>query len=192
MQLAPLDKPCTVSPLVTGYTALNGWPHPVGDGRAAIVENLGNPNPPLHQTQDIVVLPSMELPPNSLKHIKGVKHNDEQLRCWLMQLLNPGIRLIYITSQPIDPDIIDNHLKRLSASTLLTLRDRLILLSTYSSSCKSLAETILERPCLIHQIRQVLRPHCAVMASQTSTRPERELAMTLGIPLCADTLDLLY
>ena len=190
MQLSSPSKPATS----TGGIVC---PELIDVGTASHTQRIGirllEKHKNSHRAQDIVVLPSTRLTPNTLKPTQPDSNLDDPLGFWLRQLFNPLTRLIYITSQPLAPHIIDKHLKHLRAETLLPLSDRCILLSTDgSSSGQSLAEEILERPCLIHQIRQILRLDCAVMFSHHSTRSERDLAMTLGIPLFANKLDLLY
>lgn len=193
MQLSSPSKPAPNTGSVVPFT---GWPELINVGAAFHSQSVGisllEKHRNFHQAQDIVVLPSTPLASNTLKHTQHDINHDDLLSFWLRQLLNPLNRLIYITLQPLAPTIIDKHLKHLFSETFLPLRDRCILLSTHSSSYQSLAEEILKRPCFIYQIRQVLKPDCAVMFSHNSTRSERELAMTLGIPLFANKLDLLY
>lgn len=151
--------------------------------------SCSNKRPRVKQTEkDIVVISSVVQAPDASE--QGT--DDEHLPFWLMRLQNPGTRLIYVSAQPIAPSRIEDYLKHLPATLLPFPHDRLTLLSTGDLSGRSLPEQILRRPSLIHRIKQSLRPNCAVMACDHSTRLERELALTLGIPLFADNLDLLY
>jgi hypothetical protein len=141
---------------------------------------------------DILVVPSLTLDQRGLQKIKGSNHYEERLLFSLIRLQNPGTRLIYITSQPIHPSIIDYYLHLLPGIPFSHARSRLLLLSVYDSSHKSLTQKILERPRLMQRIKQALRPDCSFMTCFNSTPLERDLAVQLGIPLLAVDPDLLY
>jgi len=142
--------------------------------------------------RDIVIVPSLSLDQRELHKVKGVHHYEERLLFSLIRLRNPGTRLIYITSQPIHPDIIDYYLHLLPEVPFAHARDRLLLLSTYDAHPKPLTQKILERPRLVERIRQVLRPDRAYMVCFNSTSLERELSLQLDIPLLGLDPDLLY
>ncbi|NET10198.1 MAG: hypothetical protein F6K16_36970, partial [Symploca sp. SIO2B6] len=137
------------------------------------------------ENQDIVIVPSISLDPNSLKSIQGVIHYEERLLVSLLQLQNPNTRIFYITSQPIHPSIIDYYLHLIPGVSPKDARRRLILLSVYDSSSQPLIEKMLERPRLIQLIKQKLRPNRAVMTCFNATTLEQQLAVELGIPLFA-------
>jgi hypothetical protein len=141
---------------------------------------------------DILVIPSLTLDQRELRKIRGIHYYEERLLFSLIRLRNPRTRLIYITSQPLHPSIIDYYLQLLPGIPFSHARSRLLLLSTYDSSYRSLTEKILERPRLIERIRQSLRLDQAYMTCYNSTPFERELSVQLGIPLLAVDPDLLY
>jgi hypothetical protein len=141
---------------------------------------------------DVLVVPSLTLDQRELKKIRGIHHYEERLLCSIMRLRNPRTRLIYVTSQPIHPSIIDYYLHLLPGIPFSHARDRLLLLSTYDASCRPLTEKILERPRLIDRIRQVIRPDRAYMTCFNSSPLERSLSVELGVPLLAVDPDLLY
>ncbi|MEM8808801.1 MAG: hypothetical protein AAGF01_22515 [Cyanobacteria bacterium P01_G01_bin.38] len=188
------SEPGAIAPPSTRHIATFSWIKSPVDTRVANASadqsaSRSNKRPRPKQTeQDIVVISSIRQTPDTFEQ----GSDDAQLSFWLMRLQSPGTRLIYLSAQPIEPSRIDDCLKHLPATLIPFPQDRLTLLSTDDASSRSLAEQILKRPCLIHRIKQSLRPNCAVMACDHSTRLERELAMTLGIPLIADNLDLLY
>ncbi|WP_448527167.1 peptide ligase PGM1-related protein [Parathermosynechococcus lividus] len=142
--------------------------------------------------RDIVVVPSLSFPQPELAKITGYTHYEERQLYTLIQLRNPRTRMIYITSQPLHPSIIDYYLDLLPGVPSSHARDRLLLLATYDRSDKPLTAKILERPRLVERIRQALRPNQAYMVCFNSTPLERELAVTLGIPLYSTDPDLLY
>lgn len=141
---------------------------------------------------DILVVPSLTLDQRELQKVKGVHHYEERLLFSLIRLRNPGTRLIYVTSQPIHPAIIDYYLHLLPEVPYSHARDRLILLSTYDSHPKPLTQKILERPRLVEQLRHLLRPDKAYISCFNSTALERELSLQLDVPLYGLDPDLLY
>lgn len=145
-----------------------------------------------HKPADILVVPSLSLDQLELAKIKGIHHYEERLLFSVIRLRNPRTRLIYITSQPLHPNVVDYYLQLLPGVPFSHARDRLLLLSTYDSSLKSLTEKILERPRLVERIRQSLRSDEAYMTCFNSTVAERSLALQLGIPLLGLDPDLLY
>lgn len=134
---------------------------------------------------DILVIPSLSLDQRELLKIEGVHHYEERLLFSLMRLQNPLTRLIYITSQPLHPSVIDYYLQLLPGIPFSHARDRLLLLSTYDSSLKPLSQKILERPRLVERIRQAVRIDKTYMICYNSAPVEAELSVRLGVPLYA-------
>ncbi len=142
--------------------------------------------------RDILVIPSLTLDQRELRKVQGFLHYEERLLFSLIRLRNPRTRLIYVTATPLSPIIIDYYLQLLPGIPFSHARDRLLILSTYDASLKSLSQKILERPRLMERIRQSLRPEKSYMVCFNSTKWERELSVKLGIPLLASDPDLLY
>lgn len=140
---------------------------------------------------DIVVIPSLSLNQRELSKIQGFHHYEERLLFSLIRLRNPRTRLVYVTSQPIHPSVIDYYLQLLPGIPFSHARDRLLLLSTYDSSLKSLSQKVLERPRLMERIRHAVRPDRSYMICYNSTALERDMSVKLGIPLYALDPDLL-
>lgn len=141
---------------------------------------------------DILVIPSLSLDQRELKKIQGFLHYEERLLFSLIRLRNPRTRLIYVTSQPLHPSVIEYYLQLLPGIPFSHARDRLLLFSTYDSSLKPLSQKILERPRLMARIRQALRPQQSYMICYNSTYWERDLSVQLGVPLYALDPDLLH
>ncbi|MEL6261038.1 MAG: peptide ligase PGM1-related protein [Cyanobacteria bacterium J06626_6] len=142
--------------------------------------------------RQILVVPSLSLDQEELRKVKGVHHYEERLLFALIRLRNPETRLIYVTSQPLHPSVVDYYLELLPGIPSSHARDRLDLFSTYDSSLRSLTEKILARPRLIRRIKDKLNPEQAYMTCYNSTEFERELALRLELPLLAVDPDLLY
>ncbi|NDJ19975.1 peptide ligase PGM1-related protein [Myxacorys almedinensis] len=140
---------------------------------------------------DIVVVPSISVDQRELLKIEGFFHYEERLLFSLIRLRNPRTRLVFVTSQPLHPSIIDYYLQLLPGIPFSHARDRLLLLSAYDSSLKTLSQKILDRPRLLERIRQAVNPNRAYMICYNSTAMERDLSVQLGIPLYALDPDLL-
>ncbi len=77
----------------------------------------------------------------------------ERLLFLLIRLRNPRAHVVYVTSQPVHPLILDYYLHLLAGVPASHARARLTMLSTYDASPRSLTQKILERPRLIERIR---------------------------------------
>ena len=138
---------------------------------------------------DILVIPSLSLDQRELKKVEGSEHYEERLLFALIRLWNPRNRLIYVTSVPLHPSIIDYYLQLLPGIPFSHARNRLLLLSTYDSSLKPLSQKILERPRLLKHIREALRIDKSFMICYNSTDLEAQLSLELGVPLYAAAPD---
>ncbi|MCG9889459.1 MAG: peptide ligase PGM1-related protein [Thermosynechococcaceae cyanobacterium MS004] len=141
---------------------------------------------------DILVVPSFSVDQQELQKIDGFLHYEERLLFTLIRLRNPRTRLIYVTSQPLPPIVIDYYLQLLPGIPFSHARDRLLLVPIHDQSLKPLSQKILERPRLMERIRNSLRPDHAYMVCFNSTPLERELSVQLDIPLMAADPELLY
>ncbi|HEY9626518.1 MAG TPA: peptide ligase PGM1-related protein [Coleofasciculaceae cyanobacterium] len=141
---------------------------------------------------DILIVPSLSLDQGELRKVKGVHHYEERLLFSLIRLQNPRARLIYITSQPIHPSVIDYYLQLLPGVPFSHARDRLLLFCAYDASLKPLSQKILERPRLMARLRNAMRSDRAYMTCYNATPLERALSVQLNIPLLAVDPDLLY
>ncbi len=132
----------------------------------------------------VVIIPSLTLDQQILAKIEGIVHYEERLLCLLMLLRMPRTHVVFITSVPIDPVIVDYYLHLLPGITGYHARNRLTLLSCFDASPRSLTEKILERPRLVERIRQSIpRHHLAHLAFFNVTEYERRLAVMLRLPI---------
>ncbi|MBS1668201.1 MAG: carboxylate-amine ligase [Bacteroidetes bacterium] len=132
----------------------------------------------------VVVIPSLTLDQQVLAKVDGVLHYEERLLCLLMLLRMPRTRVVYVSSMPIDPVIVDYYLHLLPGITGSHARERLTLLSCYDMSPKSLTEKILSRDRLIERIRHSIPAgQVAHLACFNVTDHERTLAVRLGLPI---------
>jgi hypothetical protein len=141
----------------------------------------------------IIVIPSLTLDQEVLAKVTGAIHYEERLLCLLMLLRMPRTHVIYLSSTPIDPVIIDYYLHLLPGITGYHARERLTLLSCYDSSAVTLTEKILGRPRLIERIKHSIPAgHVAHIACFNTTAYERTLAVRLGLPIYGCDPSLIY
>ncbi len=131
-----------------------------------------------------VVVPSLTLDQSELRKIAGASFYEERLLFLLIRLRNPRARVVFVTSQPVHPMILEYYLQFLAGIPASHARSRLTLLCADDASPRSLTEKILERPRLIERIRAGIHdPAKAYLTVFNSTPLERKLAVLLGIPL---------
>lgn len=149
--------------------------------------------PDRNAPKTVVIIPSLTLDQQILTKIKGHVFYEERMLCMLMLLRMPRTHVVYVTSIPIDPVIIDYYLSLLHGITGYHARQRLTLLSCYDASKQSLTEKILERPRLIDRIRNSIPlGHLAHLSCFNVTPHERTLAVRLGLPIFGCDPDLYY
>lgn len=131
--------------------------------------------------QTIVVVPSMTLEFQCSS--SELQAYEERFLFLLLLLRQPRARLIYVTSQMIQPNIIDYYLDLLPGVIASHARKRLFLVSPLDASTRPLTVKLLERPHLIEQIRSLILDfdHAHLVPFNT-TALERDLAIRLGIP----------
>lgn len=132
----------------------------------------------------VVVIPSMSLDHEELAKLAGASHYEERFLCLLMLLRLPATHVVYITSQPIAPAIVDYYLKFVRDVDIHDARSRLTMVSCDDGSPTPLTEKILARPQLMARIRSLVDdPVAAHLTCFTATALERTLAVRLGLPL---------
>jgi hypothetical protein len=140
-----------------------------------------------------VVVPSMTLDEGELRKLVGASFYEERLLLLIIRLRNPRAHVVYVTSQPVHPLILEYYLNLLTGIPASHARARLTMLCAHDSSPRSLTEKILERPRLIERIRSAIQdPARAYLTVFNSTPLERKLAVLLGIPLNGLDPDLRY
>src|SRR5947208_6757892 len=129
-----------------------------------------------------VVVPSLTLDQSELKKLAGASFYEERLLFLLIRLRNPRARVVYVTSQPLHPMILDYYFQLLAGIPASHARSRLTLLCAYDASPRSLTQKILDRPRLIERIREGIHDSSrAYLTVFNSTPAERRLAVLLGI-----------
>jgi hypothetical protein len=133
----------------------------------------------------VVVVPSRgvdkwhETPPETRAY-------EERLLCLLLLLRRPGLHVVYVTSEPVAPAIVDYYLSLLRDVAPDDARARLTLLSANDASPRPLSEKLLDRPLLLHRIRRAIPDRdLAHLVPYCPTSSDCDLALLLGIPMYA-------
>lgn len=154
--------------------------------------HLGQRLPPLFRRvaagapATVVVVPSLTLHPAELAKIPGAGFFEERLLFALGTLRTPGARVVYVTSQRIDPAIVDYTMELVTAEAGPDARDRLTLLDCADRAGVPLTQKILSDEALIQAIRRAVPdPSAAYLLTYISTPIERDLALALDLPLFA-------
>jgi hypothetical protein len=110
---------------------------------------------------------------------------EERFLCLLISLLRgPRSRVIYVTSQPILPRIIDYFFGLVPELDTPEARSRFHVVSLVDGTNRPLSAKLLERPGAIERIRRLIADPDIAFVLPFSTSPlEVELAVRLGIPL---------
>jgi hypothetical protein len=133
--------------------------------------------------QTIVVVPSITLdqlnvPPSVLQAM------EERFLFMLFLLRQPNARMVYVTSRPILPDVIDYYLGLLPGIIPAHARARLFNPVPHDGTVRPLSLKLLERPRLLARIRGLVPdPARAHLVPYNTTELERDLALRLGIPM---------
>ena len=131
-----------------------------------------------------VIVPSLSVNQEELAKVTGAAFYEERLLFALIRLRNPNARVIYVTSQPVHPDIIDYYLDLLDGVPARHARERLRVLSVLDGSARALTEKVLERPRFLKRLRDLIdKPRNAYLTCYNSTPLERRLAIELDVPL---------
>jgi hypothetical protein len=104
----------------------------------------------------VVVVPSLSLDPAELAKVAGVEHYEERQLSMMLWLRLPATRVVFVTSLPIDGEIVDYYLSLLSGVPAGHAHRRLTLLSTYDASPRPLTEKILDPPRLLQRVRDAI------------------------------------
>jgi len=134
--------------------------------------------------ESVVVVPSMSIErmvPGSGASNRAL---EERYLFMLLLLRQPRLKLVYVTSMPVDPAVIEYYLSLLPGVIPSHARARLSLVSVGDSSATPLTEKLLSRPRMVSQIRSLIPdPAFSHLLPYNTTRLERDLALLLGIPM---------
>ena len=137
-----------------------------------------------HDDESVVVIPSITLDRAVASSGSITQSFEERFLFLLMLLRQPRLRMVYVTSLPIAPEIIEYYLALLPGVIPSHARSRLSLVAVHDASPRSLSEKLLERPHLLARIAALIpnreRSH---LVPYNTTELERDVALSLGIPM---------
>jgi len=136
------------------------------------------------EDESVVVVPSVTLPRTVVAGSAITQAFEERSLFLLLLLRQPRLRMIYVTSMPINPRIVEYYLALLPGVIPSHALARLTLVSTDDSSDRPLSKKLLDRPRLLAKIAAHIpnRSRCHLIPYNT-TALERDIALTLGIPM---------
>ena len=145
------------------------------------------------QGESVVVVPSVTL--DRVGEYSGslMQAYEERFLFLLLLLREPRLRMVYVTSTPIAPSIIEYYLALLPAVIPSHARARLSLVAVQDGSPRPLTAKLLERPRLVEHIRSLIPDRRRSHLIPYNTTPlERDLALALGIPMYGADPDLFH
>ena len=141
----------------------------------------------------IVVVPSISFPVVELQKITAVQSYEERMLFLLLLLADPTLRVVYVTSETVDPATIDYYLRFLPDPA--DARRRLDLVAVGDPSIGSLSAKFLARPADLERLRAVVGDPAVGgggMLPFNVTRAEQDLADALGLALYGPRPDLVW
>ena len=110
---------------------------------------------------------------------------EERFLCLVLSLLRaPRSRVIYVTSQPILPRLVDYYFGLVPELDTPEARSRFVALSLVDGRNRPLSKKLLERPGAVGRIQSLIgKPELAFLLPFSTSPAEVELAVRLGIPV---------
>ena len=152
------------------------------------VDRLGHASVSDLDTGTIVVLPSATFPLSELRKIIGIPYYEERLLCMLLLLRRPGVRMVYVTSLPVDEAIVDYYLGFLPDPA--GARERLTMLTLNDADPEALSARLSVRPDVLDAVRAAAGPaDQAFILPFNVTVHEKTVSERVGLPLYGPTPD---
>jgi hypothetical protein len=125
---------------------------------------------------------SIELPAH---YVPLITAYEERYLCLVLLLAKArNTRVVYVTSQPVLPRLVDYYLSLIPGLDREELRRRLTVVSVGDASFRPLTEKILERPRLLQRLRDLIAPDERALVLPFMTTPlEARLALALDAPV---------
>lgn len=134
--------------------------------------------------ESVVVVPSVTVNRTTSVGAAITQAYEERFLFLLLLLRQPRLRMIYVTSMPVNPRIVEYYLALLPGVIPSHAMTRLVMVSADDSSDRPLSQKLLERPRLLAKIAGHIpnrsRSH---LVPYNTTSLERDIALSLGIPM---------
>jgi hypothetical protein len=138
-----------------------------------------------YDDESVIVIPSLSLDRTETTGTgTSMQAYEERFLFMLILLREPRLRMVYVTSMPIAPEIVEYYLALLPGVIPSHARARLSLISVNDAMPISLSEKLLARPRLLQRIAALIpNPMRSHLVPYNTTELERDLAISLGIPM---------
>jgi hypothetical protein len=128
----------------------------------------------------LVVVPSLTLSIEDLRNVTGVVFYEERLLCFLLLLAEPTARVVYTSSMPIDPAIVEYYLRFVPDP--VDARRRLALIAAGDPELGWLSAKLLSDAAVLGQLRDAIgEPAKGRLLPFIATPVEHQLAEALGV-----------
>lgn len=130
----------------------------------------------------IVVIPSISFDDSELRKIVGINHYEERMLFVLLWLHNPDLRIVYVTSEPVDEAIVDYYLSFLDKPE--DARERLQLLHLGDPRPRALSAKLLEDDTLLDELKEAIKSREDAYILTFNVSPwERAISERIQAPL---------
>lgn len=153
-----------------------------------MIESLGRRGVSDLGSGTVVVLPSLTFPPDELVKIVGIEHYEERMLCMTLLLRRPGLKMVYITSVPIDERIVSYYLSFIADAP--DALERLHLVSIDDPAPRALSAKLVEKPGVLDQVQAHVADEGAFLFPFNVTDLEAQVSERLGIPMYGPSPDL--
>ncbi|MDQ4144451.1 MAG: peptide ligase PGM1-related protein [Actinomycetota bacterium] len=156
--------------------------------QSELVRTVLAEGPESMRTGTLVVLPSITFPTEELRKIIGIQFYEERMMYALLLLRDPELRIVYVTSIEVDPEIVDYYLRFIPE--VPDARDRLTMISVGDPAPSALTAKVLASDDTLQEIRAAIRPGRGYVFPFNVTRLEAVFAQEIGLPLFGPHPDL--
>ena len=101
----------------------------------------------------------------------------------ILRSQNPGTRTIYLSSEPVDPEVVDGYLTLAPCEVHDTIRRNTLLLSPDDPSPRPLSEKLLDSPAALDAARRFIGDDPALIEPWNVTECERDFSVALDVPM---------
>ena len=138
-----------------------------------------------YDDESVIVVPSITLDRTETTGTGTMMQAYEERFLFLLILMRePRLRMIYVTSLPIAPEIVEYYLALLPGVIPSHARARLSLIAVNDATPISLSEKLLARPRLLQRLCTLIpNPKRSHLIPYNTTELERDIAISLGIPM---------
>jgi PGM1 C-terminal domain/ATP-grasp domain/Pre ATP-grasp domain len=182
---APVSATTLREPLIHVATSSRRCSNEAVPLRLPCSMSYGFPN----HVKTIIVCPSLSFPTVELRKITGIEHYEERMLFVVLALRDPAMRVIYLSSMPVDDDVIAYYLSFVDDEHA---RRRLHLLSVGDPEPRALTGKLLQSSELIGRLCKLVGDRgAAYLLPFNVTSSEAALAEALGVPLFGPPLRLI-